>query len=151
MVPLTPHPLALGTLPAYPARMARKRPATDPAITDRLEAFIATQQRIVADFDRSLTNAKHFVDLAGVSLEKEPGNTEIMLEQVMEIDLLGHITEQFENFQNLATLLAASKGPLETDTDALNALQQRYEVLVQEAEAQSERISSLLSTLRVTH
>jgi hypothetical protein len=131
--------------------MARKRPAPSNAITDRLEAFIATQERILADFDRSLRNARHFIGLAGVAMEKEPHHTGIMLEQVMEIDLLRHVTEQFDNFQSVAAMLAAAPGPLEADPQALNALSARYEALVQEAEEQAERISIYLTTLRVKH
>lgn len=131
--------------------MARRRRAAPTAITDRLEQFLAAQDRIVGDFERSLRNAKHFIELAGVSLEREPEHTETMLEQVMEIDLLGHVTEQFENFQGVAALLSAAEGPLETDTGALQTVHKRYESLVQEAEAQADRIATLLQTLRVTH
>ena len=131
--------------------MAKRRRTRSPEITDRLDAFILTQQRIVADFDRSLRNARHFIDLSGVSLEQEPDSTETLLEQVMEIDLLGHVTEQFENFQSVSALLAAAQGPPESETGALADVQKRYEALVQEAESQAERISTLLTTLRVTH
>jgi hypothetical protein len=130
--------------------MARRRPSSN-AITDRLEAFLATQQRIVGDFERSLGNARHFIDLAGVSLEQEPASTGTLLEQVMEIDLLRHVTEQFENFRSVAALLSAAQGPLETDAGALQPVLKRYEALVQEAEIQAERIATLLTTLRVTH
>jgi hypothetical protein len=130
--------------------MARRRPPS-PAITDRLDGFLTAQQRIVADFDRSLRNARHFIDLAGVSLEREPDNTETLLEQVMEIDLLGHVTEQFENFQSVSALLVAAQSPLETESGALGTVQKRYEALLQEAVNQAEHISTLLTTLRVTH
>lgn len=131
--------------------MATRRRASSNAITDRLSAFLATQQRIVADFQRSLNNARHFIDLAGVSLEREPENTEIMLEQVLEIDLLRHVTEQFENFQSVAAMLSAAQGPLEADAGALREVQEGYEALIREAEGQAERISALLQTLQVTH
>jgi hypothetical protein len=131
--------------------MARKQPGPASAITDRLEAFLTMQQRILADFDRSLRNARRFIDLAEIAIEKEPANTQTMLEQVLEIDLLRHVTEQYENFRGVAALLAVAQGPLETDTGALNGMRKRYEALVQEAEHQAERISALLNTLRVTH
>jgi hypothetical protein len=48
-------------------------------------------------------------------------------------------------------MLAAAQGPLEADSGALNEMNKRYEALAQEAEDQAERISTLLTTLRVTH
>ncbi len=131
--------------------MATRRRASSNAVTDRLGAFLSTQQRIVADFQRSLGNARHFIELAAMALEREPENTELLLAQVMEIDLLRHVSEQFETFQSVAAMLSAAQGPLEPDAGALREVRHAYEALIRDAEEQADRIANLLSTLRVKH
>ncbi|NIT63960.1 MAG: hypothetical protein GWO39_09295, partial [Gammaproteobacteria bacterium] len=43
--------------------------------SEKLAAFVGTHRRIVADFGRSLANARHFLKLAERSLEREPEET----------------------------------------------------------------------------
>ena len=118
-------------------------------LEERTESFLALQQRIVADFERSLANARQFIDLAGVSMSREPEETTMMLEQVREIDLLRHISEQFENFEGIATMLAQARGAAESGPRgaAFAELRKRYEVLQAEAEEQAERIATILTSI----
>ena len=92
--------------------MARRETrAAGETFEERARAFLLVHRRIVADFERSLKNARHFIKLAGRSLEREPEATITMLEQVREIDLLRHVTHQFEEFQSIAAMLPPALAP----------------------------------------
>ena len=123
-----------------------RRPGAATAFEERLESFLAMQQRIVADFERSLANARRFIELARVAISREPDETAAMLEQVREIDLLRHVGEQFENFQSIAAMLADAQGPPGSGPQGgmIANLRKRYEALLQEAEAQAERIATTI-------
>ena len=81
--------------------------------SENLGAFVRTQRRIVDDFGRSLSNARHFLNLAHRSLEREPDETVTMLQQIREIDLLGHLSHQFDEYRGVAGLLLSPPVPSE--------------------------------------
>lgn len=122
--------------------------------TEKMAAFVGTHRRIVADFQRSLANARHFIKLADRSMEREPEETVTMLEQIREIDLLGHLNAQYEEYRNIAGFLLptpdapAPESPL---VEPVSELQQQYEALLEEAEGQMEAIERLLTTLQTQH
>ncbi len=134
--------------------MARREPQTAAeTFEQRAAAFLATHQRIISDFERSLKNARHFIKLGERSLEQEPEATIQMIEQVREIDLLGHISRQFEEYQSVAGLLPGMDGEVEAESvqDRIRALRLRYEQLVEEAESQAEEMEKLISALTTPH
>ena len=120
-------------------------------ITEKMAQFIGTHRRILDDFARSLANADHFLQLAERSLEREPEETVALLEQIREIDLLGNLGLQGEEFRNIASLFlpqdaaGADESPLVAQ---IAELQTRYEGLVEEAERQMAVIEKLLFTLQ---
>lgn len=120
---------------------------------EKAEVFVETHERIVEDFERSLANAKHFLELSRLSMDAEPENTVDMLEQIKDIDLLGHLSTQFEEFQQTAGFLDPPASKLENQEVGrkVEALRQRYENLVAEAEGQMESLDEMLNTLQVTH
>ncbi|MDH4248755.1 MAG: hypothetical protein OEW39_13170 [Deltaproteobacteria bacterium] len=125
---------------------------TDPdqkAFLEKFSAFLLAHQRVVADFTRSLGTAKTFLNLAPVSMEKEPDETVIMLEQILEIDLLGHLGRQFEEFHQVAGLLLTPQADLENPglMEQLRKTRAEYEELMAEAEQQMATIETLLTTL----
>ena len=73
-----------------------------------------------------------------------------MLEQIKEIDLLGHVHTQFEAFQEFSGLLPEPS----TDEDAqeefggIERLRERYELLLEEAELQQEIMEDLVLYLQ---
>jgi len=118
-------------------------------LMEKFTSFLSTHQRILTDFTRSLENARKFLDLAQVSISQEPRETEILLEQIREIDLLGHLGRQFEEFQQVAELLMATQpGEISSSMiEEMNQSKQNYQELVMEAENQMETIENLLSNL----
>lgn len=130
---------------------------TDPQeareFAEKMAAFISIHRRILAEFGRSLANARHFLKLAGRSLEREPLETETMLEQIKEIDLLGHLTNQFEEYRSISALLLPPHTSV-TDIELqgqIAEIQTKYEGLLEEAEDQMEAIDNLLATLQTRH
>ncbi len=138
--------------------MARREP-TSPLETfeERAREFLRTHHRIVTDFERSLKNARHFIKLAGRSMEQEPEATITMVEQVREIDLLRHVSHQFEEFQSVAAMLPPALAPDEPTLPddgprtAIKAMHARYEALVLEAESEAEEMERILSALQTPH
>ncbi|HEX9841623.1 MAG TPA: hypothetical protein VGC20_02690, partial [bacterium] len=107
--------------------------------TQKMAMFVGTHRRIVADFGRSLANSRQFIRLADRSLEREPEETVTMLEQIREIDLLGNLSSQFDEYRNIASLFLPGETPPEHDSPLLtevSELQQQYEALLEEAEGQ---------------
>ncbi len=139
--------------------MARREPISSiEASEERAQEFLKTHRRIVSDFERSLKNARHFIKLAGRSLEQEPEGTVTMIEQIREIDLLRHVTQQFEEYQSVVALLP----PVISQADLagvpagglpgeIQSMQARYESLVHEAESQAEDMEQILSALTAPH
>lgn len=122
--------------------------------SEKMATFVGTHRRIVADFQRSLANARHFIQLANRSMEREPDETVAMLEQIREIDLLHHLNIQYEEYRNIASFFLPAEGPPEHDSPLFSAvadLQHQYEALVEEAESQMEAIEKLLTTLQTHH
>lgn len=122
--------------------------------SEKMTAFVGTHRRIVADFERSLANSRHFIRLADRSSEREPEETVMMLEQIKEIDLLGHLSAQYDEYRNIAGLLPPEDGAPQQDsplTAEVAELQTQYEALLEEAEGQMEAIDRLLFNLQVQH
>ena len=75
------------------------------AINEKVAAYLESHRKITGDFERSLRNARRYVELAEVAKDKEPAETVTMLEQIREIDLRGHLQNQFDAFQEISSLL----------------------------------------------
>ena len=121
--------------------------------TEKMNAFVHAHRRIIEEFGRSLANANHFLRLAGRSIDKEPLETVSMLEQIKEIDLLGNLNSQVEEYQGIASFLLPPNTPV--DDLALQGevaeLETKYEGLLEEAEKQMEQLENFLSTLQTRH
>lgn len=121
--------------------------------TEKMNAFVRAHQRIIEEFGRSLVNANHFLQLADRSMDKEPLETVAMLEQIREIDLLGNLNSQVEEYRGIAGFLLPPNTPV--DDLALQGevaeLEIKYEGLLEEAEKQMEKLEILLSTLQTWH
>ncbi|HUJ74238.1 MAG TPA: hypothetical protein VL359_05235 [bacterium] len=122
------------------------------AQAEKVERFLIAHRRIVADFARSLENARHFLNLAERALEREPGNTLTLLSQIREIDLLGHLSRQFEEFQAVAGALPP-QGNAEAPAQArrVETTRSRYEDLIREAESQLAVMDRLQAALSHPH
>lgn len=119
--------------------------------TTKISAYLESHRKILAEFERSLRNSRHFIGLAQVAREKEPDNTVSMLEQIQEIDMLGHVTTQFEAFCEISDLLpedADNQETLEAQGD-VEDLRGRYELMLEEAELQQETIRELMDGLEL--
>ncbi|MEE8435649.1 MAG: hypothetical protein V3S64_12750 [bacterium] len=120
---------------------------------DKMTAFVRAHQRIIEEFGRSLVSANHFLQLADRSMEKEPLETVSMLEQIKEIDLLGNLNSQVDEYRGIAGFLLPPNTPV--DDLALRGevaeLETKYEGLLEEAEKQMEQLETLLSTLQTRH
>ena len=119
------------------------------AFQEKFLAFLRTHKRIVEDFTRSLGSARQFLELAQVSMDKEPEETITMLEQIREIDLLGHLGRQFEEFQQVSGLLTAARPPEELAQmmEELGSTQSGYQELLSEAESQVALLEKLFLAL----
>jgi hypothetical protein len=138
--------------------MSRSPPSSAVAAFElRAREFLQTHRRIVADFERSLKSARHYVKLAGRSLELEPESTVDMLGQIREIDLLRHVTQQFEEFESVLAMLPpdlVQGDPTLPDGGApaeFKSLRARYEAMVRDAESQAEEMEKILSALTAPH
>lgn len=124
-------------------------------LSEKMAAFVGTHRRIVEDFGRSLANARQFLRLADRSMEREPEETVTMLEQIREIDLLGHLSTQIEEYRSIAGFFLPGEGAAPEHDNPLLVqvaeLQQQYEALLEEAEGQMEAIEKLLGTLQTRH
>lgn len=120
---------------------------------EKVEAFIQTHQQIVADFEGSLANARHFLELAGRSMEQEPEETVSMLEQIKEIDLLGKLATQYEEFQAMSGFLRPPNTPVDDARigGTLNAMENSYQKLIEESEKQMDEIDRIVSSLQNAH
>lgn len=120
---------------------------------EKMNAFVRAHLRIIEEFGRSLANANHFLRLADRSMEKEPLETVSMLEQIKEIDLLGNLNTQVEEYRGIASFLLPPNTPI--DDLALQGevaeLETKYEGLLEEAEKQMEQLQNLLSNLQTRH
>ena len=120
---------------------------------EKMTAFIRAHQKTIEEFGRSLANANHFLRLADRSMEKEPLETVTMLEQIKEIDLLGNLNTQVEEYRGIAGFLLPPNTPV--DDLALQGevaeLETKYEGLLEEAEKQMEQLENLLSSLQTRH
>ena len=133
--------------------MAKQRPSDLKNLTDKVETYLDFHGRVVAEFERSLGNARHFLELATLSLERETETTVIMLEQIRDIDISGHLAAQFEEFKEMTEVLPekTSRGVRESRASDLSALERQYEKLLEEAEQQRETLDRLLFTIQNPH
>ena len=117
---------------------------------EKLDAFLTTHRQILADFQRSLVNARHFMQLAEKAAEHEPENAVVLLEQIKEIDLLGHLERQSEEFQSVASLMQSGAGEkLDGQVRGLlGELDGQYQALVEEAADQMEGLDRMLFSLQ---
>ena len=122
--------------------------------SEKMAAFVGAHRRILEDFGRSLANARNFIRLADRSIEREPEETVVMLEQIREIDLLGHLSTQFEEYRNIAGFFLPADAAPEHDSPLLAKvaeIQVQYETLLEEAAGQMETIEKLLFSLQNQH
>ncbi len=126
--------------------MAEMKAADVDALRDRLAAFLASQQQILSEFQRSLANARHFVELANLSMEKEPENTATMLKQLQDIGLADHLETQFENFEAMERNLPLVSRMEETSTEVgeWQDVRIKYTELLEEAARQTKETEFLL-------
>ena len=119
------------------------------SFSEKLANLLENHRRIIAEFENSLSNAHDFIGLADRSIEKEPENTVIMLEQIREIDLLGHVQRLSEEFDSVRGFIAAA--PMEDDIqrhrEELEHMAAAYEIMTEKAARQHDRIDSLLTAL----
>ena len=136
-----------------PFPMAKQRPSDLKNLTEKVETYLDFHGRVVAEFERSLGNARHFLELATVSLEQEAETTVVMLEQIRDIDISGHLAAQFEEFKEMTEMLPGKTRPGFPDSRAsdLSALGRQYEQLLEEAEQQRETLDRLLFTIQNPH
>ena len=117
--------------------------------SEKLESLLESHRRFAAEFEQSLGNARHFIALADRAMEKEPEDTVSMLNQIREIDLLGHLQRLAEEFESVRATLAAS--PYWEDARGfggeLDELADRYETLQHEASEQLHGIERLLNAV----
>ncbi len=115
-------------------------------INEKLTAYLETHHKIVGDFERSLGNASHCIELAKLAKDQEPENAVTMLEQIKEIDLLGHVHTQFEAFQEFAGLMPepSPDEDAQEESGGIERLRERYELLLEEAELQQEVMEDLV-------
>ena len=122
-------------------------------LSEKVESFLVFHRRVIGDFRRSLANSSHFIDLAGKALEHEPDNTIHLINQIREIGLLSHLEDQFQEFQQMAGMLAHMPGGIDQDElrEGVEAVKDDYEVLLGQAEEQAEKLAELLNLLEHPH
>lgn len=122
-----------------------------PTLLDKAQAFLEFHRKVVADFDRSLANARHFINLAGQAVEQEPENTVAMIEQIQEIDLIGHLSKQYEEFQQMAAQLNTLKVDENRVLASISTVREQYEEILAEAEEQAGVMEVMLASLQNPH
>ena len=128
--------------------MSNKTPNLE-AFNEKIAAFFDTHQKIIAEFRISMENSQNFLELAKLSAEREPENTVDMLEQIKEIDLFGHLSRQFDVFQEVAGAIPKnSEDPnIQLQLEKFEDFEKQYEDLLEEAESQLELLEQLLAQL----
>lgn len=136
--------------------MAETKWRDQQVLTEKVSAYLETHHKITTDFERSLRGARHYVELAKLARDKEPEETAALLEQIREIDLLGHLQTQLEAFEDISGFLPSGEAPAENEPsedekEGINQIQEirnRYDVMLEEAEDQQEAISELMLYLQ---
>ncbi len=129
-----------------------KDPLSSAVLTEKVRKFLTHQERMGADFERSLTASEHFLKLAALSAEKESENTIAMLEQIQAIGLLKKLEQQQSAFEALEEgLRQRFMLPQSQQTHPLFAqfreMQDHFAALGREARLQEERLQDLLMML----
>lgn len=136
--------------------MAEPKWRDQQVLTEKVSAYLENHRKITIDFERSLRNSRHYVELAKLARDKEPVEAETLLEQLREIDLLGHLQTQLEAFEDISGFFQTGEDSAEEEsggenteqTDRLQEIRERYDVMLEEAEDQQEAISELMLYLR---
>lgn len=112
--------------------------------SEHMQKFARVHQEIVEQFVRSVEKAEHWVKLACLSREKEPQATLDMLRQIMEIDLLGNLSGQKEEFEKIYTVLPEKARFVYKNVEnlALN-----YKELIQRTESLHQEMYQLVQEL----
>jgi membrane-bound lytic murein transglycosylase B len=122
-----------------------------PTLLEKAQSFLEFHRKVVADFERSLANARHFINLAGQAVEHEPENTVAMIEQIQEIDLLGHLSKQYEEFQQMAAQLSTLKVDENRVQASVTSVREQYEEILAEAEEQAGIMDVMLASVQYPH
>lgn len=122
-----------------------------PTLLEKAQTFLEFHRKVVADFERSLANARHFINLAGQAVEHEPENTVTMIEQIQEIDLLAHLSKQYEEFQQMAASLNTLKVDENRVLASISTVREQYEEILAEAEEQAGIMEVMLASLQNPH
>ena len=120
------------------------------ALHDKVTSYLDTHERILGEFRVSMDNAQNFLELAKLSADREPENTVIMLEQIKEIDLFGHLTRQYEVFREVTDMIPSGSDDPSTQLQAerFEDLDLQYEAMLADAEAKTEQLEQLLAQLQ---
>ena len=125
------------------------QPLDQESLSRKLESLLADHRRFVSEFESSLTNAGNFIQIADVAMEREPEATVEMLNQIRDIDLLGHVRNLIAEFDAVQGFVFAS--PLAHEEERFRpeiaGLAADYEDLEQRAKDQLNTISTILDTL----
>ena len=121
------------------------------AFLEKLNTFVEFHRRVLSDFERSLANARHFLNIARHSVEQEPENTVSMLTQIREIGLLQHLNKQYEEFEQMAATLHGMEFNQDKLAGSLDTLRDHYDEILAEAEEQLDVIDLMLSSLKNLH
>ncbi|MDH5751604.1 MAG: hypothetical protein OEZ59_04235 [Deltaproteobacteria bacterium] len=116
-------------------------------ILEKAADFHREHKRIVEDFQRSLNNSRYFLELARISNEMEPEETVSMLEQIKNIDLLGHLEQQRNEFLNVSGFFTSSDSQVQDEelVAGMTALEELYRELIVEAERQVDDLNELIA------
>lgn len=125
--------------------------ADTPTLLEKAQTFLEFHRKVVADFERSLANARHFINLAGQAVEQEPEDTVAMIEQIQEIDLLGHLSKQYEEFQQMAASLNTLKVDEHRVLASVTVVREQYEEILAEAEEQAGIMEVMLASMQNPH
>ncbi len=122
-------------------------------LAGKVEALIEYHHRVVQDFSRSLANSSHLIDIATKAMSREPDNAVTMVNEIKDIGLLSHLDDQFQEFQQMTSMLTAVPGEAQKidTTEKFDEIKNEYEVLLGQAEEQIERIEEILNDLQNPH
>ena len=122
-----------------------------PTLLEKAQTFLEFHRKVVGDFERSLANARHFINLASQAVEQEPENTVAMIEQIQEIDLVSHLTKQYEEFQHMTGQLDSLKVDEKRIQASISTLREQYEEIMAEAEEQAGIMEVMLASMQNPH
>ena len=128
--------------------------AKELALFKKAEKFISLHLRVVEDFERSLANANHCLNLARLGVESEPVEALAMIEQIEGFELFSHLQQQFDSYESVSNLLEREfqmprfKKQAQSMQEELPKLRERYLEQLREAETQKQISQLLIEKLR---